>query len=1099
VLTGPASGAVKFERRASNGAPVSRRLGIGTASAVRTTTAATNTTLDVTLGTGNSFTDGDVMAIMGTAGPGQTEYNVVSSHAADVVTPVRDIQGVHTAGATDLVYDLGAPLATTAVTADPAASATALSVVSTSGMAVGDSILVTGNDAAHAEIKTIVSLNATTINVSALSGGAGDHTAATVVYDLGAGNTEVRTANSAGVTTLAIQSSTGLAVGDQLLVGGATPELATISAVNAGPTVTLAEPLAAVHALYAPVVKLRSTSPDGFASVPVETSRQVVNNASGSSSDPIYLAATQPGTYTVQFYKDRNGNSTYDSTQDDATPVFTLDVKDVNTTTGDAADDLSPSLSVVASTDQGQAITPTVTTGLTTVDTRGVNGSSVGVLGTKIASASQIKFEGAVAGVDAVYAPGSFNGTSVYLTSAASSGSGTETTTFAIGSGITRTGTTVFSASTVTRPVLEDVTNVAGSVKDAAGAIARVVHVKPGVAAVTYKATTEAAGPVVVAGARVYFTLTTGTNSPALTADGTLISSGSTTKVYAATTGSDGIATLVVTSGTTTNGTTYKVDFSSGNQVGDQLTATYETPAASSIDITNSQASLLVTPGQTATLTGRLLDQFDGAYTPTGTAPLQVAVRMPAGGTTVGQAAFSGNAFSYTYTPSTTPTAGSSTSWDFNYDPGTLNLDGTDSTINWASATNPSAVTITSPLSTSTPTQEKGSATIVAGTNITGLVQDGTNAAMPYKLVTLTGSEGVYFSTVASPTTAATDDLATTLTVATNGAGVYNAYAFFTKAGTSTVTVASGTTATQHVDVAVTQNADPYQVIAVDTAVGTGSTSVVTGRVKNAWGFPVSGATVNLSLGSSTAAALGNSTVTTSADGVWSTTVTGSNGDGGEATLTATVNGDTANRTANAAWLDNAGLTIAHGEYQDQATITVDPTINQTTVSVPASHAAGAVQVTGKAKPNSTVEIYSKPTGTQLAYALVGVAAANANGDWSDTEYLTRTTTFYAKTSVSSSAPVTVVVTNPANRASVKASAKAMGKGVVKVSVNGAPNRKGTITIYVNGSKVRTMTSNAAGDGTVSLKVAKGKKTIKVIFAPSGYASAASTVTVTVK
>jgi len=41
--------------------------------------------------------------------------------------------------------------------------------------------------------------------------------------------------------------------------------------------------------------------------------------------------------------------------------------------------------------------------------------------------------------------------------------------------------------------------------------------------------------------------------------------------------------------------------------------------------------------------------------------------------------------------------------------------------------------------------------------------------------------------------------------------------------------------------------------------------------------------------------------------------------------------------------------------------------------------------------------------------------------------------------------------------------------------------------------------SNAAGDGTISVKTTKGKKTIKVVFSASGYTAGSTTVMVTVK
>src|SRR5690606_24858686 len=152
------------------------------------------------------------------------------------------------------------------------------------------------------------------------------------------------------------------------------------------------------------------------------------------------------------------------------------------------------------------------------------------------------------------------------------------------------------------------------------------------------------------------------------------------------------------------------------------------------------------------------------------------------------------------------------------------------------------------------------------------------------------------FSTSADPTTLTTDDLATSVTVAANVSGSYTGYAYFMKAGPAKITAKAGDVTAQ-VDVNVTQVTDAYKVIAIDSAVVPGGISVVTGEVKNAWGFPVVGALVDLSLGSSKIATLGNNQVTTNNEGVWSTTLTGASDGDGEATLTAIINGQVANAT----------------------------------------------------------------------------------------------------------------------------------------------------------------------------------------------------------
>ena len=80
---------------------------------------------------------------------------------------------------------------------------------------------------------------------------------------------------------------------------------------------------------------------------------------------------------------------------------------------------------------------------------------------------------------------------------------------------------------------------------------------------------------------------------------------------------------------------------------------------------------------------------------------------------------------------------------------------------------------------------------------ITGSVTDSGSSGLAYKKVTLTGTQGVYFSADATGT-----NLVNSLDVATNNSGGYTAYAVFTRSGAGKVTVTSeGKTASA--DVAV--------------------------------------------------------------------------------------------------------------------------------------------------------------------------------------------------------------------------------------------------------------------------------------------------------
>lgn len=817
-------------------------------------------------------------------------------------------------------------------------------------------------------------------------------------------------------------------------------------------------------------------------------------------NDYVALLSTTPGDYVLRLYSDVVADGNYSAADDIAAPTFTLHVKDAAGTNATASLNWVPSVTAPASTSLGQTVVATIGTGgLSTSDARGVS-SGVGRLGSAIAAKMTVDFDQVANGGfgnGAATAP-DFDGTAFSSTSPATTWNGggsapTSVTTTVAGMAAASVKTTTVESNGITAVALDSV-DVTGSALEAAAAVA----VKSGVATVTYKATATVTAPK--AGKSVYFTLDPAVNSVNLTADGTLVSSVSGTKVYTALTDADGVATLIVTSGTTTAGTIYTVDAASNNHAATQLTTTYADAAATSIDNTNSASSLLATPGTSVTLTGRLLDQFGGAYTPTGSAPVQVAVRIPAGGSTVGNAAFSGNSFSYTYTPASTPTAGTSTTWDFFYN-GTIN--GTDSAVNWTSSEAVSSLTLTSPVAAASVTQQKALATPATGTAVSGLALNASNAGLPYKAVTLTGSEGVYFSTSQTPAAGSGDDLVTSLTVISNSSGAYSGYAFFTKAGTATITATAGT-ATKSVDVTVAQDSDPYQVVAIDAAVEPGGTAVITGRVKNGWGHPVSGAVVNLTLGSAIAT-LGGTSATTNADGVWSTTVTGASGADGEATLTATLNGQVANAAPHANWLANAGLTIPTGFYQDTATITVDPAINRTTVSAPASRAgAGGVRLTGHAKPGTSVEIFAKPAGTSIAFALVGVASADAAGNWSSSEYVSGATTFFAKTSVSTSSTVTVRVTSVSipDPKNFKLGAKSLGSGKVAITAVGNGDYRSVVYVYqVSGkklTKVATAKVDNRGVARATVKTSKGSKTYKVVYI-NGNKSASKTIKVKVK
>lgn len=642
------------------------------------------------------------------------------------------------------------------------------------------------------------------------------------------------------------------------------------------------------------------------------------------------------------------------------------------------------------------------------------------------------------------------------------------------------------------------------------------VTLKTGTATATYSATVDTltSNSYSVAGQTVYFTVAPGSAADSVSGSGgTLVSSvaATGTKIYSVTTNADGVATLTVTATGTSVGKTYTVKASLNGvdataSAGTTLvstgntTVTYADVAPSEIVDTSGAANLYPSVTKTSvTLSGKLVDQF-GAVSQPGSASAQQAT-ITVGGTAHFVPVTAG-LFSYTYTPSSTPSAGSTTAVLLDY--GALTQ--VPATIHWVSATATGGVTVTTP-ATGATAQTLADHTIPAGNTVSGYVTDVGGSALAYKLVTLSGSDGVYFSTNSSGSAG----LAKTLEVGADASGMYSAYAFYTDAGTVTLTATadskSGTSS-----VTTDESEDPYKVIIKDAMVVPGGSVVVNGEVKDAFGNMVPSAYVDLSLGSSALGTLSTSNPATNSGGVFSATFnTSDTSSEGTATITAKLRDTwnnagsalmTANLTPHAGWA-TGGVTVPAGAYMDQASITVVKA-QATTISGPASRVgSGMVTLTGKAIPGVVVEIYSRPAGSSSAFGWIdSVMSDESNGNWSASENITASTTFIAKTSTSTSGTTTVAVVSAkptVKKATVTLKVTSLGKGKVKVNVNGAPNMKGTITVYVAGKKVKSFNSNAWGDGTLTVKASKGKKTVKVVFAPKGYTAGSASKVATFK
>ncbi len=600
-----------------------------------------------------------------------------------------------------------------------------------------------------------------------------------------------------------------------------------------------------------------------------------------------------------------------------------------------------------------------------------------------------------------------------------------------------------------------------------------------------------------VAGAKITFTLSgSDANVAKLSADGVAVNTAGTTKVYTATTNAAGVATLKVTSSDTTAGFAYDVSAASNSQSG-SITTTYAAATIDKVVTTSTSAELTPAVGAASVaLKGKLVDQFGGAFVPSSSTTQQVTVTIT-GGPYYAPVSNTGT-FSYDYKPATAATAGDTT-------PFTLTYNGVSTTgeqIQWASTAAASKINLTAPADAAkdlllqdntAPDATQISAFGNTAGQLAGTVLGADNAALAYKSVTFTGGEGVWFATSGTPD--ATHPLKDSITLVSDASGVVSGgYVFFTKAGEQKVTATSGsTTVTSTVTVKDAATAQAYNVTINDVSGAPGSTLIVTGKVTDIFGNAVPEAFVNLTQSAAGVGALGNSSPRTNAAGVFSTTYVSGSNSSGDVDLTATLDNPTA-LTADAAY-KTAGITLADGKKTATGSISIAKT--DLTIAVTGKVTAGGsganTKISGKFLPSTSVDIYSKAAG-ERAYTLLDSVKTNAAGSYSLTDRITKSTFFLAKSNGQSSGSKATQVSSK-----VSLTAKALGKGKVKLSANGDPNVKATLTFY-NGTKVlKKITSNAAGVGSATVTLPKGKKTVKVTFKAPGTNQGQKTISVTVK
>jgi adhesin/invasin len=824
-----------------------------------------------------------------------------------------------------------------------------------------------------------------------------------------------------------------------------------------------------------------------------------------ATTDYIYVTGNIPGTYTFRLFQDTNTNSQLDADDERSTALITLTVLDAGGpgTTTATTDDVAPVVAASTPVTLGLPITATITytKSLSLADARG--SGVAGGLAASLAARTYVD----ITATDA--AAGAMTGIANSTENVASYTAATHTITSAIGTSgeagsvairadlktiTTAADNTSYGSKTVT--VLDNnvddidlaATEVDGAVDDAAGT----VTAKTGTAAITYTATvddTAGAGGVVVPSAVVYFTVAgTALNVAKLSTNGTAVDVSSTTsKVYSATTNSSGVASLTVTSNDPDAADTYTVDAASNSITGTPtLTTTYADAAADTIKTTSTAADL--TPALTATsvtIKGKVLNQFGAAFAPAASDSQQVTVQIPDGSTAGFASIGSDGTFTYVYTPSTTPVAGDSVTFDYLY--GALgDGDTTGGTIRWASATVAANVTLTTPADAATglDLQSKAAPTNT-GLALVGTVTDASLSGLAFKTVTFTGSEGVYFAADNDGT-----DATSTFTAVTDNAGaIQEAFVFFTKSGSATVTATSGT-ATDTATVTTDDSVDPYTIVVDDVTGAPGSTLILTGKVTDMFGNGVPDNTVGLSTGTSTVGSLSDATPETNAAGVFSTSFTAGSNQSGEVTLTATLytTGGVIMTSStvlepNDAWKDVAGLTFADGDYQDTGTIIVTET-KLTLAATGTLMGGGNALISGTFLPDTGIEIWSKASGA-ASYTLLDSVETDAEGEYGAAYGIKKTTSFLAKSAGLSSKVATTVV-----KSTVTLTGKSWSHNRATLKANGSPSAKGTLTFYrsVAGKDpvLAKMTSNSLGNGTKTVKLPKGTRSVYAKFKAPG-------------
>jgi len=345
----------------------------------------------------------------------------------------------------------------------------------------------------------------------------------------------------------------------------------------------------------------------------------------------------------------------------------------------------------------------------------------------------------------------------------------------------------------------------------------------------------------------------------------------------------------------------------------------------------------------------------------------------------------------------------------------------------------------------------------------TGTVKDSSSAGLAFKKVTLTATQGVYFSADATGA-----NLVNTIDVAADSSGNYAVWTVFTRSGTATITATSEGKSAKYDQVVNKAASDQgYTLNVTSQSAMPSSTVVISGRVNDAFGNPVSLETVNIVPDDITYGVLGNSFPDTNDSGDYSTTFT-TGSKTGKVFLSAKITAPTLVTW----WSSVAGITFPAKNEVATGNITIAADAVSLSVNKATLVGGGNVTVKGNTRHNAAVDVYFKVPGEGLQ--LIDSVTADGNGDFSVPATVKKSGSFLAKTSTATSQSVSVKVVSTA-----KISARSLGKGWIRVSVSGGPSKSGTVVLWqrLKGGKLKKLATVHTTTGGVSWKIKTGKGT----------------------